>query len=408
MHLSSRISGFGTVLGVTPLCLAFTTCLLLVPGWDPDLELGAQSIACPDAKPDGGCGITLGSTTSAGVRVRFTQDGVGIPDSWVWFYPEQGAIEDSLRTDATGTVPAHWTSEQPVTSDVNIRVVALLKRPKRPTIRVVRTITLKPPPKPGSGITRADIWTTGDGQSWYATKELRVPIAVHWHGAPESCGRNYFMFKAAPDGNVMADSVPGELLGGDCVAQSYWVLGKTVGNQSLRVQLAGDPSVQRTVYAKARKLPWLAAGLVASYASEYVGVKQVPDTAGKATPTHPEPDSVPKGPVFAPLIGINFPLATDAERLRFSLAADLKNVQTDWYGGVSLLQLTNGVAHEDIGMDVQAVLHLSRRTELKDVAGCSGDTHKCATRKRASIVGLGLAVEGDASMFFQDIAALFK
>ena len=369
----------------------------------------AQNIVCPDAKVEIACSINATTTTFTTVRVKLTQGGAPIKGAKVTFEPDQGTIDPQAFTDASGVATALWRTEQPLKSEVKIKVVADYSFQDKAT-HTVQTITLKPPAKGGLGLSASDLAMIGDGQSWYAGKQLREPVMLRIDElGPDKCPSVFVQFKAyGENAAATPDSVQAQWGANGCVAQSNWKLASIVGRQSLRAQLAEDPTVQRIFRATARKTPWLAIGLGLTHASGFVGVKKIPRDSTKDAPLISAPDNVRRGALFSPILGVNFPVATSADWLRFSLAADLKHVDTDWFGGISLLQLTNRLAHEDLGIDLQFVLHASRRAVLIDVPGCQIDPKKCDTRSETGIVGVGLAFEADATGALSGIAGFFK
>lgn len=388
----------------------------------------AQTLVClqdPKAKADGPCKIEVGSGINPIVLRVLDADGHAVANAKIQFgYPSRGPFQDSLRTDVNGIAIANWNGakdpgETPVTIKMDVSA---------PTWHLQKTLILshKLPALPSSLALSPDHNISGNNQYWYAGKQLPDSLVILVTGVPadSDCRKSVVNFRAiGSEAEVSPDSVHGTSHSGVCTAAARWRLGKVVGDQYLRAFLSDHSDMPLIMHAGARATPWLAAGLAVTY--DWAQFEQVKSTVQNVqvttksadgntsmtttnSVTTSKPDSVKRGVTFSPLIGINTPILTAWHNVRGSVSADARKLSTDWFAGLSLTQFRNGIYNEDIGVDLQAILHLGRRDILVNATECAMDGTTCKTQSHTRLLGAGLVVQLNASSFLTTFTGLFS
>jgi hypothetical protein len=383
--------------------------------FNPQLS-GAQTITCLQArttKSDEPCKIPRTGPIET-IAVQVTVEGRPVKGAVVTF-ESRGGIQPTAVTDALGLAATQWTAGSATDSgDVAVKVGATFDR-----WRISREIMLTAIKKSISGhidTSRVE----GRKQFWYAGRQLPDPITVVVAAIPaDECATSQVTFKALGEEAVAApDTARGFLKGNDCLARGFWKLGKTVGDQMLRVTLVGDNDHPITVVSHARATPWLAAGLAVGWLPQFVGVKstsqslQIVTKSAAAETTFTATKSVSKPETSArlqlhPIIGINTPIKTSWQSIRWSVAADAQHLTTDWFTGLSLTQLGPKIYNEDVGVDLHLMIHVARREVLNDASACLADPSNCNTHVRA-LVGAALALELNANNLLSTFTGLFS
>jgi hypothetical protein len=317
-------------------------------------------------------------------------------------------------TDSLGVAEVVW----PISPDIDSADIEIKADAKWLGVHAERTIVLVLP-RPSSRIALPKaLRASGDSQAWYAGKQLPHPITVHIDTLTNECERAIVVFKAiGDDAAAYPDSARAIRKGTDCIALTQWKLGKTVGDQSMRATLVGDAQHPQLFHAKARATPWMAAGLAISWLPKLDVVSSKSETlqivtkSAAAETTFTVTRSVAKPTKsnrsqFQPILGINTPILTSWDWIRWTVAADAQHVTTDWFTGFSLTQIAPRIYNEDIGVDVDFLLHVARRDVLDDVVACNAPTPVCNTHKR-TVFGVGAAVEFNASAFLSQVLGWF-
>ena len=305
-----------------------------------------------------------------------------------------GTLTSTQRTQ-NGEAKAYWygTLES---GSVIVQVKAVVG-----TDTARRVVTLLPPkPGPSKYAVRAFTssgWAVDPLQSleyWYTERQLSHPATVEITtaaGGPVTaaeCRKTLVLFRSTSNGAVTPDSVYGRMVGlkdgtsgtAKCLAPSFWTLGKVVGDHHVRAGLHEDPVGAVEFRARARALPRVIAGLALTDVSSFDASTPSDSTfhVERTTPTgkvafdsvvHAKTTSHTDGGwTFTPVAGVDWPLTIGVENLRVSVAVSLKAPTKDWFFGASILQAFYGLKQEAVGMDVQGIVHISKR-ESTEFAG---------------------------------------
>lgn len=342
----------------------------------------------------------------------------GTPDQpagkTVFFAASSGKMADSVSVDSDGIAKALWTADRPA-SHVQISVTVAGKNPQSQIIRFGQPVKLAEPilPRP-RWYHDAGLWSR-DPQ-WYEKRQLKRPMSVAITDMRDSAitdraqceGAAVIYSSHGKSSEVKPDTAYGHLYyrgnARTCEANGNWLMGEGAGRHLLRATLVSDASERVEYTASSRALPWLGLGLAASYDSRFVEsatkeqaikvTRRSQVTAGgdslevtyDSTAKVTRPDSVDTGARLSPVIGINFPIVLRAQWLRAYLGADLKNPRSDWYAGLSLMQLTAGWQHESVGYDLSLVMHISRRSIVTN-PDCAPTPAACEVETRTRPVG---------------------
>lgn len=258
---------------------------------------------------------------------------------------------------------------------------------------------------------------------WFVDRQLRHWTTAYISGADSAtCSNKSVKFKVEGEGLVSPDTAMAEWLGGKCVAQARWKLGKDVGVNVLRYELIGSDAKPRTVIANGRALPRLMTGL-------YGGFRKVPRSYKRDVQTSSQTITVTKGDTTiqsqlqansfsidsAPgagggvFVGADFPIALAWPRVRASLGMNLTNPGKEVVAGLAILQLA-GFHRESIGWDLHLISIWRRRTEISNLNACLTDkTVTCAkeSRTRFEHHGYGLMAAFDGSSLLDKLMSAF-
>jgi hypothetical protein len=229
---------------------------------------------------------------------------------------------------------------------------------------------------------------------WYEERQLRAPIEVRIDNPGDQCESNVVVFRTvATLGSASPDTVRAGVDNdhpGSCVARTWWRLGKGVGRQHLRAFLTNEPTRGITTNAIARALPRIGGGIAATRDLRDYEVLESTSATVKVTRRIPKPEggdstvvvdsivrtnkisTVEGNWLTEPTINVDFPVIARVTGLRGVLGVSLKNPGRDWFVGVSALQPIFGVTHENLGVDLNAVMHFGRRQIVRDLA-CRDD-----------------------------------
>ncbi|HEV7589499.1 MAG TPA: hypothetical protein VGO40_15400 [Longimicrobium sp.] len=263
----------------------------------------------------------------------------------------------------------------------------------------------------------------GGAQYGYADRQLKYPVTVTIVAPADRCNSTTIAFRAIGDGSVTPDTVHGTQQVGpssqpECVASTWWRLGKGIGRQNLRASVSGSPSTFATTTGVARALPRIFAGVAVS--NDFRNYRTVvhDSTVVQLTVTRGDSTFVTRSVTrrdsvqeqkddwhFAPTIGGDFPIGRRLEWLRGSLAVSLTSPTRDFYVGASIVQPFAGLTFEGFGIDVHLVGHLGRRV-VAESKTCNGQD--CETREKLLFLGVGLMAALDQGTLLSTISTLFK
>ena len=258
---------------------------------------------------------------------------------------------------------------------------------------------------------------------WYAGSQVRGGVEVRASNIDEATCRT-LVVRYRTIGGVGAttpDSVYGEpdASTGRCVFPAYWRLGDQVGYQHLQATLPGAPPAQFTAVARRKS------GLRVSLAGVIRpgGTPNVVESTRKFLVTRIDSvgrtlqyDSMPavtaidtsKASLEAvPVVLIDTPIHPRFTGLRALVGASLRDITREFFIGASVLQPFLGVAMEDVGVDVQLAVLISRRARLENAALCTLHLKRdesapefnqaCDTTETPRIAGLAAMLSVDAA-----------
>ena len=380
------------------------------------------------ARGEGACVSQLGRSPAeqiVTVKVIASDGATPVPSVRVRFTASMGWITDSVTTNAAGDATALWYGPSD-SGAVRILAVAqiggaeirrgiLLRMPKEEPRSAFRL-------KAVHGERTVSDTSRNRYDYWYVEQQLSKPVMVEIIGASErsQCESALVIFRQTSGGGQTPDSAYGTLLdrspytrggtGSMCIARARWKLGKEVGEHHLRATLAGESVKSVEFTAKARARPRLVAGLAFTTVSGFDQLSQSDRkfTVKRTTSTGEISfDSVAKVPslsnvnrqaVFTPTLGVDWPLKTSWPNVRVSMSASIKNADQDWFAGFSILQAVQGLVHESVGIDLQAVVQLSRRRVVTNARTCAADLATCVNERQTLPVGGGIMLTFDTGL----------
>lgn len=374
-------------------------------------------------KPDEGCVLTLSRNPgSAVIVVKLEQGGAPLPGVKVRFRATGNSVYDTLDvSDSSGEARTTWsgaagsvvTASATIGSDES-RVEIQIKAPAP-----------APTPLTLSSVPRKGLPALGDRQSWYEKRQLRDPIPVVIGGAKNeaSCDSAQVVFRAV-GGSTSPDSVRGQWTEatketpGSCTARAHWRLGEGVGRQHLRAHLVGNADESLQFTSTARALPRLTIGLVVSRPSGYHRLEITADTVTvtrtvgdstvemKRVTTTEKAQEVERDFAMTPVLGFDWPMVPQWGRLRVSAAASLASPTQDWFFGVSLVQIAVGLPHEAVGVSLHGVVHVSRRTVVKNPEACL-QRQSCGTGDELVPASVGFMFTVDQTSLLSNLTTIF-
>lgn len=356
---------------------------------------GAQTLDLTCVQPAGAtCELTLPRNPgSAVIVVKLEQNGAPLPGANVRFSApdnNNSTFETLGVTDSRGEASTTWSGTAPAT--VSAQAVIGNRQTTLP-------IQLK---VPDSSTTLELAYVDGDSQSWYEKRQLKDTLVVEIRNAnnADTCGAAKVAFRPVGTGAASPDTVRGtwDASASRCTAVTRWRLQEGVGVQHLRAEVAGAAPVIFRAYARA--LPRITLGLALTNPSPFHRLERQSDTVTvtrnfgdstvvrkRVTPRDTLRLEEPRWPI-TPVIGFDWPLVPQARWLRLSAAASIEAPTRDWFVGFSALQLKFSLPHEANGVTLNAVAHLSRREEVKDVQACRL-RRECGTDDGVRLVGVG-------------------
>lgn len=398
------------------------------------IPAGAQKLTCltpADAAPN--CKLASRSPSELLVVQAIGPDGKSASGIPVSFTTSKGEITSAATTGPDGKVQVRWTAAVPstestaksasTTDEVLVDVVALIEGN-----RIARRIVLERTESPDKTflVVRGTNGESGNDQRTFVERQLRWPLKVIVAEVDSvKCTSTRVSFRDPMGGVLSLDTVRGYWKSGECSASTRWKLGPSAGIQTVRAVVVDKPDAYATFTAKAHTLPWIGVGLaysrpvgyetILSTAGTAVRVKRKIANAGSADsseisydsiPSKKGLNSVPRSAAFTPIIGVNSPLflGQNWSRLRFSLSADARHLDRDWFVGVSVPQALRGLVNQGNGVDLQIVAHISRQ-ELADGKDCGPNMTDCRINPQVRFASLGAMIQVNTTSILGAILA---
>jgi hypothetical protein len=379
-----------------------------MPIWRQTLPLLAVALVSQTASAQLQCVIPVGCETTSRsgeqlivVRLMTSASG-GVVKGAVAFVPSSGKVE-STEIDENGYVHARWSG------DVGNGLVRVIASGSVDKMLYVDTIKL--------GAPATLLLDQRETPHWYQQHQMRTPVLARIRVSPNlACKEVGVVFRTGADGRISPDTAWAERTTADttlCVATGRWTLGSAVGHQFARATLVNDPSQHVEYEAKSRTLPWIGMGVASTRnmrsfktTESEKGVakitRKIKNAAGTDSIEITSDSSltsvkeVRRQTVLSPVIAVDFPIYLPSQSLRLSVAADIAHPATNWFVGFSILQITSGFEHEDVGYDIHIVGQLSKRDVLQNPVECAARTAKCESRSETRFVGVGMLLAVNA------------
>jgi hypothetical protein len=393
--------------GVVVLTAAGTLCaqsltILCEPG------TAAEDAAAP-------CGLEISSRdTHLPVRVQVLNGHAPAANAVVVARAAGGTVfPDTVRTDGEGYARLMWMPASPGATG------GLALEARTPTASEVRYITIAAATRTQYGLRLP----RNGSNDWYAKHQLPAPVVVEvvalagssdTVGTPitsaEECTARRVAFRnLSPVGSVQPDTAQARVdrirLGRrvllrrnvpertGCIVEMRWALGDGAGVREARATLLGSGTALRTrdVRATARPLPRVVMGPGFTWREPQYFMKGTEvgtvDTLG--------------GTQISTVIGIAGHARPAWGRVTPMIGMNLASPSTEWYVGASVPRLVSR-GLDEIPIDINLLLRLTRRASLDDPAGCAIDPARCTTERRLRSGGVGVGVTIDASSLFSD------
>jgi hypothetical protein len=366
---------------------------------------------------DGACELTAHSNEARELLVvQIRAGGAPAPEATVLFtvsYPGGSYTADD-RSDSAGL------AETVVAARPNVPLTVLAKATFG-GMEATRTLRVLPVPSVGP-LSLGLLY--GDDQWWYEDRQLPDPLTLQIVGVDDSaeCRQARVAFRATGGGTLSPDTSYGSWRDEErrCVVQSYWRLGKGVGEHHVHSRLVGDPSEYERFSARARGLPRLIVGLAIGREWQVDRVTESKTTI-RITRQLEEGHSVAYDSVVTeqkfiegdtdwpirPTLGVDWAVWRSLERVRVSIAASALDPKSDWYLGFSLLQPVYGIQQESIPFDLHAVMQVSRRNRITNALDCHTALGTCETEKRTRPAGFGVMLTVDSSPLLGTLLGIF-
>ncbi|HYW07319.1 MAG TPA: hypothetical protein VE913_10205 [Longimicrobium sp.] len=397
-----------------------------IPGLQAQL-----TITCPDMSiPREGapCALTVVGTDphqAQRLRVRVMEGGTHVASAVVRFSATAGTLlPDSVSTDNDGYAQTMWYRGAGSATTV-IAVIA-----RTASASTLREIQMRTPYRLREH--------RRDTVAWFEKTQLPRPLIVEIIRADaandtvgrlteansQECRTVRVSFSPIGGGSLTPDIARADLVDAPyssrgerrkgCFAHSYWTLGEGPGYRHAGAALvgAGTGQVRSSVAfeARARAMPRLVGGILASRYRSYMGAKPGAERTIRIERTLPDGGKMSFDTVFeardtvervdgrtkaASFVGISTPLVPRARWLAVTVGVNPADLERDWYAGVSVLRIPLGLAAESLPVDLHILGHFGRSPVLKsqDLCASTGD---CGTRERARWHGFAGMLSVDA------------
>ena len=365
--------------------------------------LGGQEVACVAPTVSATCHYDV--ELPATIRVRVV-DASGVP-----------LPRERLTFTGDGVVPAAGDTDRFGELEFTVRSLGTVTI--TPLARTIppRVLTVAAPEAPLS------LRFTGASNPLYGYRgqELGDAITVQVADWPrETCPtpRPIVVFRAlGKDAFTSRDSAT---VNDDCRATTRWRLGDHIGHQTLSATVAGSRS-RTTVEAVARPPARLFIGLTWGFergfdqfvAPDSISVTRtvvdtnsgvttqttVREALGDASAREVDPDVR-----YRPVVGVEGSPWPKNDKLRFSVAAAIGDLDRHFYFGISVLQIWRGLQHDPDTFGLHFYLQASRVDVAK--TDCPGDEQVCGTTTRGRFNGMGVYFTADPTRVFGGLASI--
>jgi hypothetical protein len=383
---------------------ALCAVLLLLAG----PQVSAQTVQCVNPRPtaDGRCVLTLDrdpapqhlivhvvpppASPRSGIRVVFSDPGSG---TW------------TTRTDTLGRAMIPW--QRNLTTDSAIVDVEAHFSDEHSAIR---QIVVRPAAAARSNLVIGRMPGDSGEPRWYAQRQIRYPMRVLITGTtPATCPDTRVVFRAIGGGAATPDTIsPRWLDPNQCIAETYWRLGETIGKQHLVASLARDRTMSTTFQASARPLPRFVVGAGADWRSHFFvletdsvtrvdSVTGIPSVVARDTVVRREGEIRPHT-----VFGVDFAPLAKVDRLRMLVGVALTDPARQFTLGLSAPQLL-GFGGEGFPLDLHFTSRWSRVERLDNPGACRFDRNDCATTESIRFEGFGGVVTFDGGTFFSEL-----
>jgi len=254
----------------------------------------------------------------------------------------------------------------------------------------------------------------GDGQAWFAGRQLPDPIqvALPFAADPEECSRVRVVFRASEDGSPSPDTTSGAWSESGCMAQAYWSLSNRVGKQHLRVSLVGEPERQVEYEATGRQGARVFFGIAYTPSQDSytelgfrsdTAVVQSGDTTRFVASDSTWVRTVESRAGVFPVLGVDFPVWPSLERLRLSAAMSVREDRLFFFGFSGMQAFVFGPSAEASAIDLHVGLQLSRRDVGLQGEACSPDPF--CSRSDLRVAGVTILLTVDSASAFRGLAS---
>lgn len=386
------------------------------------------------------------------LQVRVLRDHAPARGAIVRFRATSGTVHpDTAVTGADGVAEALWHRSggtQPVGIAVDARIV---DGNRNVLASALKYLEISRPPPPAPRTVALNPWR-GGYQSWFENSTLRnaVVFAVE-ERRPDGkggtadvpidddsvCNAQRVAFRAVSgSGTVTPDTTVAQVYpiaesnARGCFVEARWALGAGSGEREMRATLvpgkgyvsAGNPPA---LYASARAMPRLVAGLAYSWNHSYRGLEAGSEVTFTVERTLPDGSVVKYDstdtPASAykefdgdwelnPLVGLTMPVPLNGARLRgwserisLTAGADLANIGDHWFAGVSLTRLGIGLPSESLPIDFHLLGHWRRTSVLTNPVECRDALEACKTDEAVRFQGASFMLSADATTVISEI-----
>lgn len=255
---------------------------------------------------------------------------------------------------------------------------------------------------------------SGDGQWWFAGRQLPRPLRLEITGVGEAsaCRHTAVVFSPTENGSASPDTVYGDWQDTRCIARVRWNLSDRVGRQHLQASLAGRPDERTLFEATGRQGARVFFGVgYTPRQDSYTQLVTRSDTAvvqqGDTTRFLVQDSTFvrtvdAKAGVF-PIMGVDFPLWPSFGRVRLSAAMSVRQDNVFFFGMSGLQAFVFGESAEASAIDLHLGLQLSRRDVGLQGATCA--PAQFCQRSDLRVAGFSLLLTVDSASAFRGLAS---
>ncbi|MEZ4414227.1 MAG: hypothetical protein R3E10_00580 [Gemmatimonadota bacterium] len=261
---------------------------------------------------------------------------------------------------------------------------------------------------------RPDPGESGDGQSWFAGRQLPRPILLHIDNVPDelACHRTAVVFRPSENGHPSPDTAYGAWSEGRCRVETRWNLADRVGRQHLKATLDGYPDERVVLEATGRQGARVFFGVAYTPRQDAyttlvktsdTAVVQAGDTTRFLTYDSTSVRSIERRAGVFPIVGVDFPLWPSVERLRLSAAMSVREDRIFFFGMSGLQAFVFGESAEASAIDLHLGLQLSRRDVGFEGAVCA--PARFCSRSDLRVAGVTFLLTVDSASAFRGLAS---